>query len=169
MNQATADAKIDRRTLVLSVLGGGAGLTAISHLCPPLFERLFASARKGDRDLIGPQSRVDRFMKATQNSDVVVFSPRGRISIALRYTKDMMDAPLIVDKVDGADAAKMLYAGFLNETPMYQDDRLAMCSLRRLHVGQQIPRKAYKPVARVLAAVYRAREKGTAPFVYFMG
>ena len=157
------EVKIDRRTLMLSFLRGGTGLSALlASLLLFWKTRIVRLGRENKK----PESRESQILRITQESDVVVFSSRGQLVVALRFDKEVMDAPMITAKAEGADGNKMLSAAILSDTAIYQDDRLAMTMLRRLRIGEPIPRKAYKPVASVLARVYRAREKGRAPLVH---
>ncbi len=77
-----------------------------------------------------------------------------RKAVALRYDRDINQAPEVVAAGQGWLAEKILALARDHEIPSYEDQELVE-ALLKLPVGSEIPPELYQLVAQVLAFVLR--------------
>mgnify|MGYP000884138427 CR=1 FL=1 len=74
-------------------------------------------------------------------------------AVALKYNKDVDQAPRVLAKGSGYIAEKIITTAKQNEVPLYQDKTLTGM-LMAIELDREIPPEFYKVVAEVLAYVY---------------
>ena len=97
-----------------------------------------------------------RMMQDVPRADVIITNPT-RIAVAIRYVRDVMEAPIVVAK--GADyvAAQIRRIAEENEVPIMENKALARSLYTSVEVSQMIPPDLFGAVAEILAAVYRMK------------
>ncbi|MBN8524106.1 MAG: flagellar biosynthesis protein FlhB [Planctomycetes bacterium] len=101
-----------------------------------------------------------RMMQEVPKADVVITNPT-HVAVALKYDKDNMAAPVVLAKGYDDVAQKIKAIAAEHDIPMVENVPLARALAREVQIGQPIKAKWFKPVAEILAAVYRLR-KGAA-------
>ncbi len=97
-------------------------------------------------------------LNAVRDADVVVTNPT-HLAVALKYDRDNDDAPRVVCK--GADhlAARIRSEARRASVPRVQNRPLARALYRRCDIGHAVPADLFVPVAKVLAVVFRRRQR----------
>jgi flagellar biosynthetic protein FlhB len=101
-----------------------------------------------------------RMMQEVPKADVVITNPT-HVAVALKYDKDAMAAPVVLAKGYDEVAQKIKAIAAEHNIPMVENIELARALAREVQVGQAIKPRWFKPVAEILAAVYKLR-KGAA-------
>ena len=98
-----------------------------------------------------------RMMAEVPKADVVVTNPT-HISVALRYTPDEMEAPMLIAK--GADLVAMRIREIAREhdIPIIENPPVARL-LHKLELNALIPENLFKAVAEILAHVYSLKKQ----------
>ena len=111
---------------------------------------------KERRRAVQRQLAMQRMMERVPKATVVVTNPT-HYSVALEYTKEDMDAPVIAAK--GADelAMRIREVAMENDIPIVQRPDVARALYRNGEVGQPIPIDLYQAVAEILAYVYKLK------------
>ncbi len=93
-------------------------------------------------------------MQALPQADVVITNPT-HYAVALRYDKEIAEAPFLVAK--GADlmAQKIREAAKEYKIEIVENKPLARSIYANVELGEEIPEELYVAVAEVLAIVYR--------------
>jgi flagellar biosynthetic protein FlhB len=99
-----------------------------------------------------------RMMKDLPKADVVVTNPT-HFSVALKYNRETMVAPIVIAK--GADhlAFQIREIAKKNDIPLVENVMLARTLYSTVKVGEGVPRDLYKAVAEVLAFVYKLKKR----------
>lgn len=99
-----------------------------------------------------------RMMKEVPNADVIITNPT-HISIAIKYDKSRMVAPVVVAK--GADnvALRIRELAKNNQVPIVENITIARALYKEVKLGESIPRNLYLAVAEILSFVYRLKKK----------
>jgi len=99
-----------------------------------------------------------RMMSAVPEADVVVTNPT-HFAVALKYSPDDMNAPMMVAK--GADlvAKRIREIAEENEVPIVQNPPLTRALYASGEIDQEIPIEHYKAVAEVIGYVWRLKGK----------
>jgi flagellar biosynthetic protein FlhB len=97
-----------------------------------------------------------RMMAEIPTADVVVTNPT-HYSVALRYSENGMNAPIVVAKGSHFLAARIKEIAIANNVPILEAPPLARALHKHTEVGQVIPEALYTAVAEVLAYVYQLR------------
>ncbi len=84
--------------------------------------------------------------------------PEVKGAIALGYESEKNSAPTILAKGIGELAEKIINTAEQNEI-LIKEDPLLFDSLYSLSVGDEIPVKAYRAVAEILAFVYKLEDQ----------
>lgn len=87
-------------------------------------------------------------------ADAVITNPT-HLSVAIRYDRDSMDAPIIVAKGARNNALKIREVAKKHKIPIIEDKPVARLLFRYGRVGMAIPSQMYTAVAEILAYVYR--------------
>ncbi len=102
-----------------------------------------------------------RMMQNVPQADVVITNPT-HIAVAIRYVRDVMEAPVVVAK--GADYVAMQIKRIAkeNDVTIVENKALARSLYGSVDLDRAIPPELFGAVAEILAAVYR--EKGISMF-----
>jgi len=99
-----------------------------------------------------------RMLSEVPKADVVITNPE-HYAIALKYELGKMPAPQVVAKGVDFLAQKIKEIARKHGVPLYEDPPLAQILYKKVEVGEYIPEELYQVVAKVLAYVYKARQK----------
>ncbi len=102
--------------------------------------------------MLQQQQANARMMEEVPNANVVITNPT-HFAVAIKYSSDEMDAPVVVAKGRDHIAARIREIAKENNVPMFEAPPLARVLYRTTRVGKQIPYELYKAVAQVLAYV----------------
>ncbi len=97
-----------------------------------------------------------RMMSRVKDADVIVTNPT-HFAVALEYKPEKMAAPRVVAK--GRNWLAQTELGREHDIPTVENVSLACALYRGIDVEQEIPTELYKPVAEVLAYVYKIRKR----------
>ena len=97
-------------------------------------------------------------MQSVPEADVVITNPT-HLAIALKYDKELGEAPVVLAK--GADflAEKIKNTARANKVEIVENKPLARMLYYNGEIGNQIPPELYQMVAEVLAYVYSIQGK----------
>jgi flagellar biosynthetic protein FlhB len=99
-----------------------------------------------------------RMLAEVPKADVVITNPE-HFAVALRYEMGEMPAPQVVAKGVDHLAQKIKEIAKENNVPIFEDPPLARLLYYKTKVGDYIPQELYEAVAKILAVIYRLREK----------
>ena len=77
-------------------------------------------------------------------------------ALALKYDKDIHNAPVIISKADDALVLKMLEIARKNNNPIVEDGE-SLSSLMELNIGDEIPYSLYEAVSVILSSIYKLK------------
>ena len=99
-----------------------------------------------------------RMMQELPEADVVITNPT-HLAVALKYDKEVAEAPIVIAK--GADymAARIREAARENHIEIVENKPLARMLYHNVELGEQIPPELYQMVAEILAYVYGLQGK----------
>lgn len=99
------------------------------------------------------QSSMNRMMQKLPEADVVITNPT-HFACALKYDKEISEAPILIAK--GADylAAKIKEVAKEHHIPIVENKPLARMLYYNVDLENEIPKELYQMVAEVLAYVY---------------
>lgn len=102
-----------------------------------------------------------RMMQKLPEADVVITNPT-HFACAIKYDKEVAEAPVLIAK--GADylAQKIKEAAKENRIPIVENKPLARMLYYNVDLDAEIPRELYQMVAEVLAYVYQLKHDGVA-------
>ena len=102
-----------------------------------------------------------RMMQKLPEADVVITNPT-HFACAIRYDKEVSEAPVLIAK--GADylAQKIKDAAKENGIPIVENKPLARMLYYNVDLDSEIPRELYQMTAEVLAYVYKLKNGGAA-------
>ena len=116
---------------------------------PELKHARMARARKLSRG---------RMSEAVKSADVIITNPT-HFSIAIKYDRSSMHAPMVVAKGQDYLALKIRELAGENKVPIVPNPPLARSLYKHCEVGDFVPRESFAAVAEVLAYVYRTIHK----------
>ncbi|KNF08831.1 flagellar biosynthetic protein FlhB [Gottschalkia purinilytica] len=99
------------------------------------------------------QIAMRRMMQDVPKADVIITNPT-HYAVALKYDKDLYDAPYVLAKGQDLVAQKIKDIANDNSIPIVEDKPLARTLHATADIGQVIPEELYQTVAEVLAYVY---------------
>ncbi len=99
-----------------------------------------------------------RMMAAVPEADVIITNPT-RIAVALKYEKNEMEAPKVVAKGMRRVAEKIREIGKAHGIPVVEDKPLAQTLYKEVNIDATIPVELYQAVAKILAYVYKLKNK----------
>ncbi|MCU1691757.1 MAG: Flagellar biosynthesis protein FlhB [Frankiales bacterium] len=102
-----------------------------------------------------------RMIQAVPKADVVLANPTHLV-VALSYEAGK-SAPVVVARGAGAVADRIKAVAREHGVPVIADKPLARALYRATEVGDSIPVELFRAVAEVLAVVYAAKRRGSAP------
>lgn len=98
-----------------------------------------------------------RMMAEVPKADVVITNPT-HFAVALRYTAEKMDAPMVVAKGQDFVAQRIKDLARESGVTIVENQELARNLFYICDLGEVIPENLYQAVAQVLAFVYRQKE-----------
>lgn len=104
----------------------------------------------------GIQRIIQRIKTSVPQADVVVTNPT-HYSVALKYDRKNMGAPIVVAKGQGFLALRIREIAKESNVPVLERKWLARSLYASTEVGAEIPHDLFKAVAEVLAYVYRLK------------
>jgi len=107
--------------------------------------------RKRMREII-----ARRMLQEVPKATVVITNPT-HFAVALKYDMAKDNAPKVVAKGVDHLARKIIEVAKQNDVEIYRDPPLARALYYSVDVGQEIPEKFYKAVAKIIAYIYRKR------------
>ena len=117
---------------------------------------------KERRKRLGQQLALQRMMHDVPKADVVITNP-SHVACAVQYHESKMRAPKLLAKGKGYIAHRIRERALELDIPVVEEPPLARMIYDTTEVGAEIPPDLYKPVAEVLAYVYRlGNRKATA-------
>jgi len=98
-----------------------------------------------------------RMMQEVPKADVIITNPT-HIAVAIKYDKDLYNAPYVVAK--GADliAENIKKIAKENSVPIVENKMLARMLYNTLEIGDLIPEELYEAIAEILAYVYTLKD-----------
>jgi len=99
-----------------------------------------------------------RMMSRVKDGDVIVTHPT-HYAVVLEYKPETMAAPRVVAKGRNLLAQKIKELGREHDIPTVENVPLDRALYRSVGIEQEIPMELYKPVAEVLAYVYKSRKR----------
>lgn len=96
--------------------------------------------------------------KKVPESTVIITNPT-HFAVALRYEQGKVPIPMLTAKGVDALSKRIRDLGRKNNVPIVANPPLARAIYRDVKVGQPIPRKFYKSVAKILATIFRLEEE----------
>ena len=111
---------------------------------------------KGKMRQIARQMAQRRMMQEVPKADVIITNPT-HVAVALKYDQKEMASPVVLAKGYDDVAQKIKAIAAEHNIPMVENIQLARALAREVQIGQPIKAKWFKPVAEILAAVYRLR------------
>ena len=106
---------------------------------------------------IQQQMARKRMMAEVPKADVVITNPT-HISVALKYDRENMEAPVVVAKGAELIALKIREIARDSDVPIIENPPVARL-LHKLDLGATIPDSLFKAVAEILAHVYSLKRK----------
>ncbi len=102
-----------------------------------------------------------RMLAEVPKADVVITNPT-HYAVALKYEMGKMPAPQVIAKGKDFLAQKIKEIALENKIPVYEDPPLARLLYEKVEIGEYIPEDLYQVVAKVLAYVYKLKNKKVA-------
>ncbi|MBL8049405.1 MAG: flagellar biosynthesis protein FlhB [Chthonomonas sp.] len=109
---------------------------------------------KGERMRRARKLSQSRGLKMVAEADVIVTNPT-HFSVAIKYDRSDMHAPMIVAKGVDHLAFKIRELAKKNNVPIVENPPLARALYKQCEVGDFVPRELFATVAEVLAYVYK--------------
>jgi len=104
------------------------------------------------------EESMKRMMKEVPTADVVITNPT-HLAIAIKYDKEISDAPLVVAKGKRLVAEKIKELARQHDIPIVEDKPLARLLYKHSSVGKPIDVQFYAAVAEILANIYNMKNK----------
>jgi len=99
-----------------------------------------------------------RMLNSVKEADVVIKNPT-HYAIALKYDAAKSAAPVVLAKGLNHLAKRILETAARHRVPTVRDAPLARALYRSVEVGEEIPVKLYRAVAKLLVHIYQLRRK----------
>ena len=110
-----------------------------------------------ERSVNSTPTLLRRMMSRLKDADVIVTNPTHYA--ALEYKPDRMPAPRVIAKGHDRIAQQIQALGREHDIPTVENVPLAQALYRLVDIDHDIPLELYKPVAEVLADVYKIRRR----------
>ncbi len=105
------------------------------------------------------QKAIQRMMAEVPKADVVITNP-DHYAVALKYEYKKMKSPKLVAKGKNLVAERIKKVAKENNVPVVENPPLARGLFFNVEVNEFIPSEFFKPVAEVLAYIYKLKGKG---------
>jgi len=113
---------------------------------------------KGRLRQIRMEKAQKRMMSAVPDSDVVIRNPT-HYAIALKYDRDVMDAPLVVALGMDNVALKIIEIAEDNDVAVVTNKPLARVLYESSEIDSEIPVEHYQAVAEIIGYIYKLKNK----------
>jgi flagellar biosynthetic protein FlhB len=100
---------------------------------------------------------MSRMIQEVPKADVIITNPT-HIAIAIKYDKDLYEAPYIIAKGVDLIAENIKKVGKEHSIPMVENRPLARALYDSTEIGDLIPEDLYEAIAEVLAYVYSLKD-----------
>lgn len=108
---------------------------------------------KGKIKEIQRQRAMSRMMQQVPTADVIIRNPT-HFAVALNYTAELHDAPVVVAKGQDHTALKIIEIAEQNKVPIMSNPPLARAIYAQVELNREIPPEFYAVMAEVMAWVY---------------
>jgi flagellar biosynthetic protein FlhB len=98
-----------------------------------------------------------RMMKDIPEADVVITNPT-HFAIAVKYDPSKNSAPIVVAKGVDSLAQKIKKIAVEHNVPLHEDRELARALFKLCDIGDAIPEKLFKAVAKILAYIFNLKK-----------
>lgn len=102
------------------------------------------------------QWAMRRMMAEVPEADVVITNPT-HYAVALKYELKKMHSPQLVAKGKDLVAERMKEVARENDVPVVENPPVARAVFASVEIGDFIPEKLFKPVAEILAYIYKLK------------
>lgn len=102
------------------------------------------------------QWAMRRMMAEVPEADVVITNPT-HFAVALKYELKKMHSPQLVAKGKDLVAERMKEVAKENDVPIVENPPVARAVFASVEIGEFIPEKLFKPVAEILAYIYKLK------------
>ena len=122
---------------------------------------------EGDPQIKARQKRIQfqwamrRMMSEVPHADVVITNPT-HFAVALKYESKKMKSPKLLAKGQDLVAFKIREIALENKVPIVQNPPVARAVYETVEIGGYIPEDLFKPVAEILAYIYKLKGKRVA-------
>lgn len=99
-----------------------------------------------------------RMMAEVPEADVVITNPT-HYAVALKYEHKKMQSPKLVAKGKNLIAERIKQVAREHDVPMVENPPLARAVYDAIDIGEFIPRELFKPIAEILAYIYKLKGK----------
>ncbi len=119
---------------------------------------------EGDPQIKARQKRVQyqwamrRMMAEVPKADVVITNP-DHYAVALKYEYKKMQSPMLVAKGQDLIAENIKKVARENKVPIVENPPVARALFAAVEIGAFIPDNLFKPVAEILAYIYKLKGK----------
>ncbi len=107
------------------------------------------------------QWAMRRMMMEVPKADVVITNPT-HYAVALKYESKKMTSPQLVAKGKDLVAEKIKEVARENKVPIIENPPVAQAVFAAVEIGDFIPEKLFKPVAEILAYIYKLKGRKVA-------
>jgi flagellar biosynthetic protein FlhB len=104
------------------------------------------------------QMSQKRMMSEVPEADVVITNPT-HYAIAMKYDKQIHNAPLVVAKGIDFIAIKIKDVARENKIPIIENPSLARALYDQIEIDSQVPEEFYKAIAEIFSYVYELKNK----------
>ncbi len=111
---------------------------------------------KGKRRQIQYQRAMSRMMEKIPQADVVITNPT-HYAVALQYEFKKMKSPMVIAKGKNLVALKIIERAKQHHIPVIENPPLARGLYASIELNQTIPEEFFKPVAEILAYIYKLK------------
>ena len=102
-----------------------------------------------------------RMMAEVPEADVVITNPT-HYAVALKYEIKKMQSPKLVAKGKDLIAERIKQVAKENDVPIVENPPVARAVFDAVEIGEFIPHKLFKPIAEILAYIYKLKGKKVA-------
>lgn len=119
---------------------------------------------EGDPKIKGRQRKIQyeqamrRMMAEVPEADVVITNPT-HYAVALKYELKKMHSPKVIAKGKNLIAEKIKEVARKNKVPVIENPPVARALFAAVDIGEFIPEELFKPVAEILAYIYKLKGK----------
>lgn len=100
---------------------------------------------------------MSRMMQEVPKADVIITNPT-HIAVAIKYDKDLYNAPYVVAKGKDLLAQNIKKVAKENSVPIVENKPIARILYDTLDIGDLIPEDLYEAIAEILAYVYSLKD-----------